>query len=84
MACAGYVCVAIIHRTLTRTTGSLTCTQMLMHTTAHWGVRTNVRESALKVDRGKHIPCHTGVPNLGQRRAGPTLCQLSYIPTLEL
>ena len=32
---AGYVRVAIIHRTLTWTTGSLTCAQMLMHAIAH-------------------------------------------------
>ena len=40
MARAGYVCVATIHRTLTLTTGSLTCAQMLMHASAHGGVRT--------------------------------------------
>ena len=28
--CTGYVCVTIIHRTLTRTTGSLSCAQMLI------------------------------------------------------
>ena len=37
---AGYVCVAIIHQTLTWTTGSLTYAQMLMHAIAHGGVRT--------------------------------------------
>ena len=41
-----------------------------------------VRESALKVDWGRKIPCRTGESNLPQRRAGPTLYQLSYIPTL--
>ena len=40
------------------------------------------RESALKVDSGRKIPCRTGESNLRQRRAGPTLCKLSYIPTL--
>ena len=39
MVRAGYLCVAIIHQTLTRTTGSLTCAQMLMHVSAHVGVR---------------------------------------------
>ena len=32
--------VSIIQQTLTRTTGSLTCTQMLMHAAAHGGVLT--------------------------------------------
>ena len=37
-----------------------------------------VRESALKVDSGRKIPCRTGESNLRQRRAGPMLYQLSY------
>ena len=69
-----------IHRTLTWTTESLTCAQMLMHAIAHGGVRTHVRECALKFDSGIKIPCRTGESNLPQRRAGPTLYQLSYIP----
>ena len=40
MVHAGYVCIAITHRTLTWTTGSLSCTQMLMHAIAHGGVQT--------------------------------------------
>ena len=39
-----------------------------------------VRESALKVDSGRKIPCRTGESNLRLRRAGPMLYQLSYIP----
>ena len=39
-----------------------------------------VRESALKADSGSKIPCCNGGSNLPQRRAGPTLYQLSYIP----
>ena len=62
--------VSIIHRTLTWTTGSLTCAQMLMHAIAHRGVRTHVRESARKVDSGRKIPCHTGESNLLQQRDG--------------
>ena len=58
--------VSIIHRTLTWTTGSLTCTQMLINAIAHGGVRTHLRESALKVDPGRKIPCHTGESNLRQ------------------
>ena len=37
---ACWVCVAIIHRTLTWTTGSLSCAQMLMHAITHRGVGT--------------------------------------------
>ena len=62
-----------VHRTLTWTTGSLTCAQMLMHPIAHGVVRTHVRESALKVDPGRKIPCRTGESNLRQRLAGPML-----------
>ena len=40
-----------------------------------------LRESALKVDSGRKIPCRIGESNLHRQRAGPTLCQLSYIPT---
>ena len=69
---AGCFSIYIIHRTLTRTTGSLTCAQMLMHAVAH-GVRTHVRESALKVDSGKEIPCRIGESNLRQWRDGPML-----------
>ena len=43
------------------------------------GVRTHVKESVLKVDPGRKIPCRTGKWNLRQRRASPTLYQLSYI-----
>ena len=38
--CWVFFCVSVIHRTLTWTTGSLTWAQMLMHATAHGGVRT--------------------------------------------
>ena len=79
---AGYFSVPVIHRTLTWTTGSLTCAQMLMHATAHGSARAHVRESALKVDSGRKIPCRTEESHLGQRRAGPTLYQLSYIPVV--
>ena len=37
---AGRFGVSIVHRTLTWTTESLTCAQMLMHAVAHWGVKT--------------------------------------------
>ena len=69
----GCFSVSIIHRTLTWTKGYLTCAQMLMHATAHGGVRTHVRESALKVDSGRKISCRTGESNLHQWHDGPTL-----------
>ena len=62
--------------------GSLTCTHMLMHAIAHEGCTDMARECALKVDSGRKIPCRTGESNLRQRRAGPPLHQLSYIPIL--
>ena len=45
------------------------------------GCTDTVREPALKVDSGRKILCRTGESNLPQRRAGPTPCQLSYIPS---
>ena len=38
------------------------------------------RESALKVDSGRKIPCCTEESNLRRQRAGPMLYQLSYFP----
>ena len=73
--------VSITHRTLTWTTGSLTCAQVLVHAIAHGSVQTRVRESALKIDSERKIPCRTGESNLRQRRARLMLYQLSYIPT---
>ena len=40
-----------------------------------------VRESALKVDSGRKIPCRTGEFNQHRRRVRPMLYQLSYIST---
>ena len=76
---AGYFSVSIIHRTLTRITGSLTCSQMLMHASAHGGVRTS-KESLHWKSTGRKTLAAPGKSNLRQRRAGPTLYQLSYIP----
>ena len=45
------------------------------------GCTDTVRESALKADYGRKIPCRTGESNLRQRRTGPMLYQLSCIPT---
>ena len=44
------------------------------------GYTDTVRESALKVDSGRKNPYRTGESNLRQRRDGPMLYQLSYIP----
>ena len=41
------------------------------------------KESALKVDCGRKIPSRTGKSNLRLQRAGPMLCELSYILTPE-
>ena len=71
----------MIQQPLTWTTGTLTCTQMLMHATAHGGVWTHIRQSALKVDSGRKITWHTKESNLRQQHAGTTLHQQSYIPT---
>ena len=58
---AGCFSVSIFHRTLTRTTGSLTCAQMLMHAIAHGDVRTHLRESSPKVDWEKNPVPHWGI-----------------------
>ena len=44
------------------------------------GCTDTVKESALKVDSGRKIPCRTGESNRSRRRAGPMLYLLSYIP----
>ena len=49
-----------------------------------WGCMDTVRESALKVDSGRKIPCRTGELNLHQQPAGLMLYQLSYIPTPQV
>ena len=48
------------------------------------GCTDTVRESTLKVDSKRKIPCHTGELNLHQRRAGPMLYRLSYIQVLYI
>ena len=71
----GCFSVCVIHRTLTCTIGPLTSAQMLKHA---YGV---VRESALKVDSVKQIPCRAGESNLRPRGLSvPTLYQLGCIP----
>ena len=78
---AGCFSVSMIHQTLTWTTGSLTCAQMLMHAIAHGGVQTHVRESALKVGSGRKIPGSNREWNLCQHSDSLMLYQLSYTLT---
>ena len=77
---AGCFSVSIIHRTLTWTTGSLKCAQMLIHTVAHV-VYTHRKRVCTESWLWERNPLPQGKSNLSQRRAGPTLYQLSYIPT---
>ena len=44
------------------------------------GCTDTVRESALKADSGRKIPCRTRESNLCQQHADPMLYQLSCIP----
>ena len=78
---AGCFSISIIHQTLTWATGYLQCAQMLMYAIAHGGCTHTERESALKVDSGRKIPCRTGESNLRRQRASPMLYRLRYIPT---
>ena len=80
---AGCFSVSIIHQTLTWTRGSLTCTQMLMHVIAHEGVQTHERDSSLKVDSGRKIPCRTGESNLPQWCDGLMLEPTELHPTTK-
>ena len=73
---AGCFSVSIIHRTLTWTTGSLSCAENLMHAIAHGGVRTPSRESALKVDSWKKNP----LPHRGIEPASKA-CRSDALPT---
>ena len=78
----GCFSVSIVHGTLAWTTGSLRYAQMLMHAEGGGGTGTDtIRESALKVDSGRKIPCLTGESYQCQQCASPLLSQLNYIPT---
>ena len=59
--------------------GFLTCTQMLMHVTAHGGCTDIIREPALTADSERKVPCHTRDSNLHQSDALPT--ELSHPST---
>ena len=55
----GCFSVSIIHRTLTWTTGSLTCAQMLMHAIAHGGVGT-----PKEMGKAKTVPGYTATTTI--------------------
>ena len=55
-----------------------------MYAIAHGWCMDAVGDSALKFDSERKMACRTGESNLRHRRAGPTLYQLSYIPTHSL
>ena len=82
MVHAGYVCVAIIHRTMTRTTGSLSCAHMFMHAIAHGGVRTPKESLHWNLTLGRKSLAAPGNRTCVSGLTGPMLYQLSYIPSL--
>ena len=84
MVRAGYLCVVIIHQTLTWTTGALSCTQMLMHGIAQGGVQTLKKSLHWKLTLGRksfaapgNRTCVSGVPVRCSN-------QLNYIPSQRL
>ena len=72
---AGCFGVSITYHTLTWTTGSLTCAQVLIHAITPRCTDTT-RESALKADSGRKIPCRTEVSNLTS-----AACRSDALPT---
>ena len=72
---AGCYGVFRIHRTLTWTLGNGIFSMRTDVNTCDCarGCTDNIRESALKVDSGRKIPCRTGESNLCLRPAGPML-----------
>ena len=59
--------------------GFLTRAQMSMHLIKRWGCPDTARESALKVDSGRKVPCHTRDSNPRQYRT--LVFQLDALPT---
>ena len=78
MVRAGYVCVAIIHRTLTWSRGSLACAQMLMH--AIWGC-TDTESLHWKLTLGRKSLAATGNRTCVSGMTVRCSNQLSYIPS---
>ena len=57
--CTVFLCP---HNSMAASVGFLTCTQMLVHATAHWGCTNTVHKSALQVDsRGNNLLSHLGI-----------------------
>ena len=81
MVRAGYVRVAVIHRTLTWTIGYLSYAQMLMHAIAHQGVRApyeSLHENSTLGGKSLAAPGNrTWVSGVPVRCSNP----LSYIPS---
>ena len=76
---AGYVCVAIIHRTLTWTPGSLSCAQMLMHAIAHRAVWTPKESLHWKLTLGRKSLAAPGNQACVEGLTVRCSYQLSYI-----
>ena len=72
-----------VHNPLNSDTGSLSCAHTC-HCT--WECTGSIRESALKVDSLRKIPCHTGQSNLHRQRASPVQCSANWAtsPTITL
>ena len=67
MVYAGYVCVAIIHQTLTWTTRALSCAQMLMHVNCN--CMRGVYRHWLRVCSESWLPKENPLPHLGIKPA---------------
>ena len=80
VVCAGYVCVAIIHWTLTWTKGSLSCTQMLMQAIAHGGALTLKESLHWKLTLGRKFLAASGNWTCVSGVMVQCSNQLSYIP----
>ena len=78
---AGYVCVAIIHRTLAWTTRSLSCAQMLMHAIVHGDVRTPKESLHWKLSFGRKSLVAPGNQTFVSGVTVRCSNQLSYIPS---
>ena len=81
---AGYFSVSIIHQTLTWTTGSVMCAQILTHTIAQGVYGCHERVGTENWLWEKKKPGCARELDLCQWHAGLTLYQLSYIPTRTL
>ena len=81
MVRAGYVCVAIIHRTLTWIAGTLSCAQMLNNAIAHGSVRTPKESLHWKLTLGRKSLAAPGNRTCVSGVTVRCCNQLSYIPS---